>query len=85
MFLCATWEEIERKQEAEYPRLDWTARLHGICKRVFAYLRIPDEFLNTVDQTVSPPGPFGSQPECGMMTMLIRTMSASSTMCRFRS
>ena len=50
-----------------------------------AYLRIPDEFLNTVDQTVSPPGPFGSQPECGMMTMLIRTMSASSTMCRFRS
>ena len=63
---------------------NWTARL--LYERfVFAYLRIPDEFLNTVDQTVSPPGPFGSQPECGMMTMLIRTMSASSTMCRFRS
>ncbi len=29
----------------------------------YAYLRIPEAFLKTVDQTVSVPGPFGSHPE----------------------
>ena len=72
-------------RNSEHGRHAWLVELAAGPISVLAYLRIPDEFLNTVDQTVSPPGPFGSQPECGMMTMLIRTMSASSTMCRFRS
>ena len=49
------------------------------------YLRIPEEFLKTVDQTVSLPGPLGSQPEWGMMTMLTRPRRDSSMIVRFRS
>ena len=51
------------------------------------FLKIPDEFLNTVVQWVSPPFPcpFGSQPEWGIMTMFISTSRASSIMARFRS
>ncbi len=52
----------------------------------YSYLNIPEEFLNTVDHTISPPGPpLGSQPEWGMITMLTRYSNASSIIGRFKS
>ena len=49
------------------------------------HLKIPDEFLKTVVQWVSFPGPLGSHPEWGITTMLTSTKRASSMMVRLRS